>query len=409
MSGVGTTNRKEDEVIDHRMLWARTDSVAQCRAVIGQRLLVLIASLTLIAGLLYATSLLVGSILTDITPVTLGFALALIIVFTWPVAILTTFAISATYIVLYAISTLRENKFPKHQWRVPSRFYYQQYIDRHLHAAQVQQAPFGASILGNEEHLSVEGMFTVPIGRRHGSWYRVTKSGRNYNVLRIETPHSLPSTIINSHIEQSDTLPLAFSNGSLVHANPELDKYFTITTIHGASKEVRQLLAVNVLWELLVNVDGCDVELRDTHIDFVWDEGVLSDAVIDGRIDSVKSFLEAFLHGHRHDTAHENDYLIARSPDGRILNSIESLMAISGTLTTIIVIATMVIASGYYDAISDVLAFGAIAIILGGLVSVCLSVTLAMLITAFRSVGKTHYMLATAKRIRQYALYYELR
>lgn len=395
--------------IDHTLFWSRTDTAAQCRAVIAERLGVFIVAIIFIAAFLYGISILASSILSEVTPLTIGLVITVVIVFTWPIAILATFAISALYVIVYAAATLRENKFPKNQWRAPGPLYYRQYIDRHLHAKSAASIDEWKSLTGDRKDLVIEPMFTVPIAKHTGTWLRVVRGSRAHNILRIESPHTLPSTVINSHIEKGDTLPARFQNGTRVHTNPELDKYFTVTTIHGAEKEVRQLLAVNVLWELLVNIDGCDVELRDKHIDFVWDEGTLSDAVIDGRMKNVESFLKAFLHSLRHDTAYENDYLQSASGSKGFLGSVESVMALSGVMTFVISLGVMYFAAGYYADPVDILAFGAMAIIVGGLVSVCLTLTIAMILTAVRSLGKAHYLLETARRIRHYALLYEER
>lgn len=409
MKRVGNRADSDIRPIDHTLFWSRTDTAAQCRAVIVERLALLAVVIILIAAFLYGINSLASQILSEITPLTISLAATVVLVFTWPIAILATFAVSATYVIVYAATTLRENKFPRNQWRAPGPIHYRQYIDRHLHAKNAAPVHEWRSLTGDIQDLAIEPMFTVPIGKQTGTWLRVARGIRTYNVLRFETPHSLPSTVINSHIEKGDTLPARFENGTKVHTNPELDKYFTVTTVHGAEKEVRQLLAVNVLWELLVNIDGCDVELRDNHIDFIWDEGTLSDAVIDGRTQNIESFLKAFIHGLRHDTAYENVYLQPASGGKGFLGSIESVAVVSGVMTFIISLGTMYFAAGYYGDPIDILAFGAMAIIVGGLVSVCITVTLAMLITAVRSLGKTHYLLETARRIRHYALLYEER
>ena len=327
----------------------------------------------------------------------------------WPIAVLATLATSSLFVAIDAYQILRENKFPQQLWTKPGQKDYDHYIKQHISAKPPQATSQLTTTLGRWDDVNLEPIIATSIRRKAATWYRTFSKDDTYNILRIELPHTVPSTVINSHVERSGILPDQYGNGTYVKTNPELEKYFTVTTVHGAEREVTQLLAINVLWELLIQLDSCDVELRDNYLYFIWSEGALSDAIIDGRQKHIEAFLKSFLHGLHRDTAYGEQYLQSIDARPRFLSSIESLLATSGALVVLIIAVVMFFAIPYYDNLSDALLIGVIALVPAMAASIGLVLTIAMLLAAGHSLVRTWHLLATARRIRQYALLYETR
>ncbi len=127
-------------------------------------------------------------------------------------------------------------------------------------------------------------LFSAQISSRDAQWYFVgsKESSGGYVVLRIDVGAVLPSVVVVSKIRRDGKLLTTHITGvESVPLTGDMADYFEAKTRRPQVNEALQVLTPDVLEKILFRFDACDVEMRDTHLDIVWDAAMLDCAFLE--------------------------------------------------------------------------------------------------------------------------------
>lgn len=383
-----------------------------CRSTAIRSLLISFVGSILAVILIYLIFVLIQRILVPIEdiPFYLNIVLAagMVVFFSWPVICLMGFVIMIFGAGLVAIRMLLRNDFPS-QSDDPDVV--SNYIDRsageHQGAVHLEIDVMNSELtdtLGiNDVKADVIG--SIEIASLPGMWYKVKSKRGTYSILCVKVSHTLPSTVINSLIDENDILPNKFINAQMIDINSQVSDYFKIYTVPGAEQEIYQLLPPNVLWQLLIELDSCDVVFRDRTMYFVWPEGLLSDTVLKGRSRQIEKFVTTFSQGVRHDSS-SNVYL-SYDTKKPAFDTIRTLIVGAIVITIAISGATFAAILANHGSLSELIIFPIVIMLPGFIFGLCLMLSFILSLIISRTIFYIWSVISSLPKIKKYMLYYD--
>ena len=135
---------------------------------------------------------------------------------------------------------------------------------------KLKQAPDGILFSAHRDD-PVTLLLSGQVGGLPFTWYALGSGGGDYDIVRLMLPEFVPHTIINSHIGDAESLlPDKLSDIHPIKLEADAGKYLSIYTPESEQVEALQVLSPDVLLAMLEKTPLTDIELRDQHIDFVW-------------------------------------------------------------------------------------------------------------------------------------------
>ncbi len=336
--------------------------------------------------------------------------MAVAIIISWPLILLASLTVSAAILARDALHVYNSDDFPANPWpSADDTNRRDNYIAARTHTHTVAASHSLNTLLdyqSPEDILHIEPLFGTKIGKYESTWYHLTsaKHRRTYMMLRVSSMRlAIPMTVINSSVESGGLLPYRYKNGTTISISPEIDRKLSITTVHGAQREIRTLLNAAMLRKLISIAGNCDIEINREFIDFVWHEDILTDNVLDGRRQAAAYFIESLLARHQGASTYVNDVLIPRlstEKDTQKTKYVNFAYA-AGAVALIALTSLAVILSG-----SD-LSVAVFVIISIATLLIALFLTALALLGALRSVFATNRHLVAMRNMRHHVMYHE--
>lgn len=380
-------------------------SRAACwRALLGSTAALLVAVLVIGAastGIVFVISKVLG--VWDGVPhyADVIFAIGLFFFLSWPVACMVVAAVLIAGVTTAAARTLLRRDFIA--------------LTSDAALAPQQQAPLASlpelhTLLGTPT-LSARLIYSLVVAGQPAEWASVRTKRGMFDVLSVKLPHKAAPAVINSQIENTDILPSSFTYATLLNVNDRVSDYFKIYTMPGAEQELYQLLTPNVLWQLVVELDACDVLIREDYVHFVWPEYVLARSIFEGRTAQVEKFTAALQHNIHADTAAQYSLTFTSHPSR--LDDPHNMLRYSIILASILSVAVAVFAiinglhTNNMTYVYGSVAYAILVFIPALLVSLCMILSVTLGIVSFRTMRYVGQTIASLPKVKKYMLYYE--
>lgn len=373
-----------------------------CRKTLIGAVMTCLMSLVVIAGTSFGIFLLISKVLEPWASVphyvNIIFSIGLFFFLFWPVACFIVIATAAAGLAITAIRGLiREDFLLTNSTGTDS-------AEHNLSGAETR-------LLESVGGIKTQKTENLNIAGQQAYWKSLRNSSGVFDVLCVALPHKVPPVIINSRIDGTDAFSNSFSNAVELDMNEQVSKYFKLYTVPGVELEVYQLLTPDTLWQLLVELDSCDVQLTGNSLLFVWPAYLRTDSIFSGRAKHIEKFSKSLI-GNLHHDSEIKDELI---PKNRrlLLNNLRSMSAPSLVIACGISLATGIFAivSGVKDHnMFYVINSGLYAVIVflpALLVGVSIMFSFVLFLISFRTARYTSRTLANLPKIKQYVTYYE--
>lgn len=247
-------------------------------------------------------------------------------------------------------------------------------------------------------------IYTTIVSGQSARWARVLVDGRLYLALSVATDNALPHTMIDSCVEGVNILPRRNNNAQKISLAGDIDRYFAVYSTPANYRVVSDMLTPDVLWLLLMKLDMCDVELRGSHIIFLWpDTGKTDEILLHIRAARVSPFVQKLLRTQSTNNASIDTMRPRRLPKyATYLNLvIASSLAISGITSFLL----LPILSGYSDDWFSPTGWALMMFILL-LPVMCVVVMLTFVVMVARGGRQVVTTLRMVARVRRYLYYY---
>ncbi len=353
----------------------------------------------------YGLFLLIGKVLEPWanTPgyVNIIFASCLFLFLFWPIACLVMIAVSCIGITFAATRAIIKGDF------VDFSHFETIVVNKNVSPISSEEVQL---LLGEKPHTTLD-VSSLKVADRPADWHSVRTTRGTFAILRVKLPYTTTPIVVNSLIEDSDIIPDTVKNGIMLDINDQVSRYFKITTVVGAEQEVYELLTPDALWELLVELDTCDILFNGGYVYYIWPEYLRVRLLFDGRAQTVEKFTLSIIRNLHNDTTFA-EHLVFKYRH-LLLNSLNAIIKSALWLAFLLSVAIGVFAfinglmanNGLYIFGSPIYAI--IVFIPGLLLSLCLMFSLALFFVSFRT---GQYVLLTAmslSKIKKYATYYQ--